>query len=282
MAANLFDQIDWGSTRIDATVGDWTRYVGDFDPGVIEWVTFTSPSPTLYGGDIELGAPRITGRRFSFWVNSVFDGTATSTTGAHWEEIEDLQALFNPGASGLVELKTQRKDAGNNTISRSIWVRCVSASPATVVRDAGSSGILMRPGRGQIRYKVDCYAPFPLWRDTTASTTACTTGATTCTATIGGPFPVGVKVTFDSVSGATSCALSNNQNAYVVTFTSPATTTVGDFYYTDPTTYSLTTATVNTSAMFVLSGATTNTITKTVTGTSAAITLTWRNHWATP
>lgn len=272
-----FSRIDWGSTRIDATSGDWTRSVSDLELGTLEYATFVSPSP-MFGGDIELGRPRPPSRRFAFWVDSVFDGSATSVAGAHWDEMQYLTDLFNPGSTSEVELKTQRPDTSNSTISRSIWVRCLSVTPFGFTRDAGTSGVWVHTNRGRIRYRVDCYARYPFWRDTSATATNLT-GTATITTT--GDVSMGVKISFSAVTSVTSLALSNAANGFAVTFTSPTTSSIADFLYTDPTAMSTTAATINALAYMRLNpGA--NDITSVLSGTSYTSVWTYRNEWHTP
>lgn len=273
----MFTRIDWGSTRIDATSGDWARTVSDVDLGALEYTTFTTPAP-MYGGEIELGQPRPPARRFSFYVDSVFDGSATSPTGAEFDEMQFLLDLFNPGSTSEVELKTQRLDTGGNTISRSIWVRCIAAYPYALGPDMSTIGVFPKRLSGRIRYRVDCFARWPHWRDTTATATNLTTTATITTT---GDVGMGVKISFSAITAVTSLQFTNAANSFAVTFTSPTTSTVADYLYTDPTGVSYTSATVNGLAFMRLApGA--NDITSVLTGTSYTSVWTYRNEWLTP
>lgn len=273
----VFTRIDWGSTQIDTTSGDWTRSVSDVDLGALEYATFMTPAP-MFGGEIELGKPRPPARRLTLYVDSVFDGSATSPTGAEFDEMQFLLDLFNPGSTSEVELKTQRADTSGNTISRSIWVRCIGAYPYALGNDMSTVGVFPKRLSGRIRYKVDCLARYPHWRDTTATTQNITGNATVTTT---GDIGMGVKISFSAVTAVTSLELANSTNGYAVTFTSPSTSTIADFLYTDPTAITLTSATVNAFAFMRLNpGA--NSITSTLSGTSYTSVWTYRNEWLTP
>ncbi len=92
---------------------------------------------------------------------------------------------------------------------------------------------------------------------------------------------MGVKISFSAVTSVTSLQLTNSTNGFAVTFTSPTTSTIADFLYTDPTAMSLTSATVNALAYMRLQpGA--NDIVSVMSGTSYTSVWTYRNEWFTP
>lgn len=277
--ATVFDTMTWGGTNVLATSGDWTRSVGDIELGAVEYQQFTAGAPWL-GGDQELGKPRAFGRQFALYVDSVFDGSATSVTGAHYDEIEFLQALFNPGSTSTVELATTRKNTSNSTVSRSIWVRCLAAYPLAFIRDKDASGIWFHPRTtGRIRYRVDCYAPWPFWRDTTESNSAFTTSTNV---TNSGAVACGAKIVLTAKSGTVNpLVASNSANSYTVSWTSPANSDAADFGHADPAGAAVV-GTVAPASYFRLEPGT-NSLTKTITGGgSMTATVYWRANWSTP
>lgn len=278
----MFSRIDFGSVRLDATFGNWARTVSDVEISPIEFTSFRAGAP-WYGGEFEIMAPLAGARRFAFFVDSVLTGSPTSTTGAEFDEIDELNELFNPLSASEIELKTQRADSSNSTISRSIWVRCVQAYPYNIVPDIGGTGVVAKRGTGRIRYRVECEARFPFWRDTTATTAnlTATTGTPTVAITNNG-LPCGVRVDCGTETGTVnSLAISNSANSYAVTFTSPDSGDYLDAAYTDPTEVAFS-GTPNAAAWLRLDNGT-NTMTGTCTGgTSIALTFTYRQHWASP
>jgi len=276
---DAFTTVYWGSTQVDTTSGDWARTVKEIDLGMAEYEQYTSPSPWL-GGDVEVAAPRVTGRKFALYIDSDFDGSAASADGAARDEMQFLSALFTPGSLALTELKTTRPNTAGGSVARSIWCRCIAAHPFGYSGGGDESGI-RRNWPARIRYRVDLYAPFPLWQDTTATVVTAATGDATKTCAVTGEVAVGVKVIVTAVTACTALALSNDLNAFAVTMTSPSTSTILDFNYTDPALMAFTSATINALGYLRLEMGN-NVITKGVTGTSAACSFTYRNAWFTP
>lgn len=280
----LFSRIDWGSTRIDTTSADgyWTRSVSDYEPGAVDMAVFTVPGAWL-GGEHEVAPPLPGGRRFAFMVDSVRTGSPSDTSGAEFDEIGSLNALFNVGAAAEVELKTQRTDASGATVSRSIWVRCMAAYPYQIIPDISGTGVVAKRQSARVRYRVECYARSPYWRDTSASTTtivATTSGVTGAIVNAG--MPCGVLATITAKSGSpTQLVIANDQNAYVATFTTVTVANFVDANHADPTGVSFSSGVQYDSYLRIATG--TNTFTGTTTGgTSATFTLDYRRCWATP
>lgn len=280
----LFDRVDWGSTRIDNTVGDWTRSVSDWDPGVLETTLFTQEASWL-GGEFEVAPPLAGGRRFSFTVDSVRTTTPTSMAGTEFDEIDALGLLFDIDDASEIELKTQRVDRTGATVSRSIWVRCVAAYPYQISDDKSASGVIPKRSSGRIRYRVECFARFGYWRDTTPNTSttlvATSSGVTAAIANTGKA--CGCKVEITAKTGSpTLLVLTNDQNPYEVTF---STVTVGkscDANYTNPTGVILPTSGVQYDSYIRLEKGV-NTFTGTTTGgTNATLTFTYRRLWGSP
>lgn len=278
----LFSRIDFGSTRIDAASGNWTRSVSDWEPGGLEIARFTVPGAWL-GGEHEVAPPLPGGRAFAFWVDSVRTGSPSDTSGAEFDEISNLNILFNPGSTSEVELKTQRTDANGSTVSRSIWVRCLRAEPYNIVPGIDATGVVAKRQSARIRYRVECYARFPYWRDTSASTTTIVATSSGVTGTIeNAGLPCGILATITAEVGTvTQLVISNDLNAYTATFAPITTTEYLDSNYSDPTGVSFT-STVN-YASYLRAETGTNTFTGTTTGgTSATFTLDYKRCWGTP
>lgn len=278
----LFSRIDWGSTRIDATSGNWLRSVSDWEPGALEIARFTVPGAWL-GGEHEIAPPLPGGRAFAFMVDSVRTGSPSDTSGSEFDEISNLNILFNPGSTSEVELKTQRTDASGATVSRSIWVRCLRAEPYNIIPDIGGTGVVAKRQSARIRYRVECYALFPYWRDTSASTTTivATTSGVTGTITNAG-LPCGILATVTAKSGSpTQLVIANDQNAYTATFTTVTVSNYVDANHADPTGVSFSSGVQYDSYLRAETG--TNTFTGTTTGgTSATFTLDYKRCWGTP
>lgn len=280
----LFARADWGSNRIDTTSPDgyWTRTVSDWEPGGLEITTFTVPGAWL-GGEHEIAPPLPGARRFAVMVDSVRTGSPSDTNGAEFDEIGALNMLFNPGAASEVELKTQRTDASGATVSRSIWVRCLRAEAYNIIPDIGGTGVVAKRQSARIRYRVECYARFPYWRDTSASQTTivATTGGVTGTIVNAG-LPCGVLATITAKSGSpTQLVIANDQNAYVATFTTVTVANFVDANHADPTGVSFSSGVQYDSYLRAATG--TNTYTGTITGgTNTTFTLDYKRCWATP
>lgn len=280
----LFSRTDWGSTRIDDTVGDWTRSVSDWDPGVLEATLFTQPAAWL-GGEFEVAPPLSGGRRFSFTVDSVRTTTPTSTAGTEFDEIDALNLLFDIDDADEVELKTQRVDRSGATVSRSIWVRCVNAYPYQIGDDKSASGVIPKRSSGRIRYRVECYARFGYWRDTSAnsSTTLVATSSGVTAAIANAGKACGCKVEITAKTGSpTLLVLTNDRNSYVATFTSVAVGKSVDANHTNPTGVILPASGVQYDSYIRLEKGT-NTFTGTTTGgTNATLAFTYRRLWGSP
>jgi len=278
----LFSRIDFGSTRIDAASGNWTRSVSDWEPGAVEMVTFTTPGAWL-GGEHELAPPLPGGRRFAFMVDSVRTGSPSDTSGAEFDEIGLLNVLFNPGSTSEVELKTQRTDSNGSTVSRSINVRCIAAYPYNIIPDIGGTGVVAKRQSARIRYRVECFARFPYWRDTTASTTTIIATSSGVTGTIiNAGLPCGILATVTAESGTvTSLTIENDLNDYVAVFGTVDVAKYLDANHADPTGVSFSSGVQYDSYLRAETG--TNTFTgTTVGGTSATFTLDYKRLWGTP
>lgn len=281
----LFSRIDYGSNRIDTTSSDgyWTRTVSDWEPGAVEVSRFSVPGAWL-GGEHEIAPPLAGGRAFAFMVDSVRTGSPSDTNGAEFDEIGSLNALFNVGAASEVELKTQRTDATGATVSRSIWVRVLNAYPYNIVPGIDGVGVIAKRQSARIRYRVECYARFPYWRDTSASQTtivATTGGVTGAIANAG--LPCGVLATITAKSGSpTQLTITNDQNAYTATFTTVTVANYVDANHADPTGVSISSGVQYDSYLRIATG--TNTFTGTCVGggTTVTFTLDYRRCWATP
>lgn len=241
----------WNGTAVDQTVDGVTRSLADFpiigptpvDP-VLERL---ADSIVIERGDPVVGAVDV-----SFMVQGV---SAESTDATRVRDLmDDWEAMglrYNP-FGGELWLRVDRKDDGNNAVSRQLACRVLTLPACPHVREVQSvysePGLYVGGAGTRYYYPVLMRAEYGLWRKREAKTLSIP--AADATGESGnivndGVTAIGAKVTFSNKSGTVSSLTLAGSGMTTVTFTSPANTQYWDHHHTTRGD-SVGTATVNT------------------------------------
>lgn len=230
----------WNGVACDETVDGVTRRLADFPI-----FTATAAEPlverivdniVIERGDPVVGAAEV---QFRLRLQSAESTDATRVR----DLMDDWEALgirYNP-YGGELQLRVDRKDDGNNAVSRVLLCRVTEWPTCNYVLETGSLGepgiyVDGADGPGTIAfYPVRMRAEFGLWRKREAKTTTITgadaTGETGATVN-DGVIPVGCRVTFSNKSGTVNTVTLAATGVDTVTFTSPANTQYYDHHHT--------------------------------------------------
>lgn len=194
------------------TNGHMTRVFELRDSGTVQYARAVAPHIQPVG-DQQVKASRPTSTSLEFEVLST---TAEAVAGSDdmeelaLDEWRDLNALFLP-YTGRQHLMVSRKNHANADV-KSVSLVEVAELPGARL---GSPGVGEFWHTGVIHYPVKCYKPFPFWWNATATATdtadvGAVLVATTVTVPSGAVSKCGARITFKTVTGASTKWLFQN------------------------------------------------------------------------
>lgn len=232
----------WNGTAVNQTVGNVTRALQGY---LVANATALTPTEEVMfeSVSLETGAPIVGEATGHFTVRGT-TSTTSSLVAIEREMLDDWSLMglrYNP-FDGLVELRVDRKDATNTTVSRALMVRAVEVGTVSAHRGGMEPGLRLSDtyssstavSKPHYYYLVNWRAPYGLWRDRTATTATATatTSGVTLAATNSGIRDVPCRVTIGATTGSpTTVRLILSSTAHLIA-ANPTTGQYYDFAYT--------------------------------------------------